>query len=114
VMEIASCFGAWGGTSLSAPVEWLIRKREPVDYFIAFTDDEEWVGRSFLEAFLEYKQVIAPECKAYLVTLLPYRDFSAPPQIEDVYFIYGWSDAVLRYITTNPREQLHEVEKEEI
>ena len=114
VMEIASCFGAWGGTSLSAPVEWLIRKREPVDYFIAFTDDEEWVGRSFLEAFLEYKQVIAPECKAYLVTLLPYRDFSAPPQIEDVYFIYGWSDAVLRYITTDPREQLHEVEKEEI
>jgi len=112
VMEIASCFGAWGGTSLSAPVEWLIKKREPVDYFIAFTDNEEWVGRSFLVAFLDYKQTIAPKCKAYLVTLLPYRDSPVPPQIEDVYFIYGWSDAVLKYITTDPKEQLREVEKE--
>jgi len=114
VMEIASCFGAWGGTSLSAPVEWLIQKKEPVDYFIAFTDNEEWVGRSFLEAFLDYKRTIAPECKAYLVTLLPYRDFPAPLQIEDVYFVYGWSDAVLKYITTDPKEQLREVEKEKV
>jgi len=114
IFDIAKCFSASGGTSLSAPVEWLIDKREAVDYFVAFTDNEEWVGRSFLEAFLDYKRTIAPECKAYLVTLLPYRDFPAPPQIEDVYFVYGWSDAVLKYITTDPKEQLREVEKEEV
>ena len=63
---------------------------------------------------MQYKEELAPNCKAYLVTLLPYGDFPVPPQIEDVYFIYGWSDAVLRYITTDPREQLHEVKREEL
>ncbi|MCW7078207.1 MAG: TROVE domain-containing protein [Canidatus Methanoxibalbensis ujae] len=109
IMKIASCFGAWGGTSLSAPVEWLIRKRERVDYFIAFTDNEEWRGRPFIEAWTDYKE-IAPECVAYLVTLLPYRDYPVP-EMEDVYFIFGWSDAVLRYITTDPRKQIEEVNK---
>lgn len=109
VMEMASCFGAHGGTSLSAPVEWLIDKGEAVDYFIAFTDNEEWAGRSFLEAWQDYKRDVAPHARAYLVTLLPYRDFPAPPQAEDVHFIYGWSDAVLRYITTDPKKQLAEV-----
>ena len=112
IFDIAKCFNASGGTSLSAPVEWLIDKQEAVDYFVAFTDNEEWAGRGFLVDFLDYKRTIAPECKAYLVTLLPYRDFPAPPQIEDVYFVYGWSDAVLKYITTDPKEQLREVEKE--
>ena len=109
IFEIAKVFRADGGTSLSAPVEWLINKKEAVDLLIAFTDSEEWVGRSFLEAWTDYKRDIAPHARAYLVTLLPYRDFPVPPQIEDVYFIYGWSDAVLKYITTDPKEQLLEV-----
>ena len=112
IFEIARVFKADGGTSLSAPVEWLIDKKEAVDLFIAFTDNEEWVGRGFLEAWTDYKRDIAPNARAYLVTLLPYRDFPAPPQIEDVYFIYGWSDAVLKYITVDIKEQLHEVDKE--
>lgn len=108
IFEIAKVFYPTGGTSLSAPVEWLINKQEAVDYFIAFTDNEEWVGRSFLDAFMDYKRNIAPNCKAYLVTLLPYRDYPTPPQIEDVFYIYGWNDNVLKYITTNPRKQLEE------
>ena len=114
IFDIASSFHICGGTSLSAPVQWLIEREEPVDYFIAFTDNEEWVGRSFLEAFIEYKEEIAPNCKAYLVTLLPYRDYPVPPEMEDVYFIFGWSDAVLRYITTDPKEQLKEVYRMEL
>ena len=113
VMGIARCFGAHGGTSLSAPVEWLIRRRESVDYFIAFTDNEEWVGRPFIEAWMEYRE-IAPECRAYLVTLLPYRDYPVPPEMSDVHFIFGWSDAVLRYITTDPEKQMQEVMETEI
>lgn len=109
IMGMASAFHPTGGTSLSAPVEYLINKKIPVDYFIAFTDNEEWVGREFLEAFLDYKENIAPECKAYLVTLLPYGDAPAPPDIKDVHFIYGWSENVIRYITTNPERQLEEV-----
>lgn len=108
ICEMAETLEASGGTSLSAPIEWLIHTKEEVDYFIAFTDNEEWVGRKFLDAFLDYKK-ISPNCKAYLVTLLPYRDYPVPPNIKDVHFIFGWSDSVLRYITTNPKKQLEEI-----
>jgi len=114
IMEVATCFDADGGTSLSAPVEYLMREREEVDYFIAFTDNEEWVGRSFLDAFLEYRRRVAPHCKAYLVTLVPYRDYPVPPQIPDVHFIFGWSDSVLKYITTDPEQQMKEIEAVQI
>ena len=113
IFEIAKVFSDMygGGTSLSAPIKWLIAEKEPVDTIIAFTDNEEWVGEGFLEAFLEYKQRVAPHVKAYFVTLLPYRDYPVPPQMEDVYFVFGWNDNVLRYITTDPKKQMEEIRK---
>ena len=110
ILEIASCFRAYGGTSLSAPVEWLIENRESVDYFIAFTDDEEWVGRSFMEALNDYMRNVNPDVKVYLVTLLPYRDYPVPPQIRNVHFVFGWSDYVLKYVASDVEKQIKEIE----
>ena len=115
LMEMASALEAGGGTSLSAPVEWLISQKQEVNYFIAFTDNEEWVGRGFLDAWKEYTDRVAPEAKAYLVTLLPYRDAPTPPLIRNVHYIYGWSDNVLRYIASpDPEAQVREVLKTNI
>lgn len=112
MMEAASAFRATGGTSLSAPVEYLLKEKIEVDRFIAFTDSEEWVGRGFLEAWEEYTSRVNPGAKAYLVTLLPYRDAPAPPFIRNVHFIYGWNDNVLRYITAKePEAQVQEVRR---
>ncbi len=109
VMDIARCFDARGGTILAKPVEYLIEEKEDVDYFIAFTDNEEWAGRDFMSAWQEYTRKVAPECKAYLVTLKPYRDFPTPPNYPNVHYIFGWSDSVIRYITTRPEDQMKEI-----
>ena len=115
LMDIAKTIGvAIGGTSLSAPVEYLLEEKIDVDYFIAFTDNEEWVGRGFMEAFMEYKRKINPEVKAYLVTLIPYRDYPTPPNIPNVYYIFGWSDNALRFIGYDVETQISEIEKLEL
>jgi 60 kDa SS-A/Ro ribonucleoprotein len=109
ILKTAECYDYHGGTSLSAPVEHLLRNRIVCDKYIAFTDNMQWVGRSFLDAFLQYKRMVAPKCQAYLVTLMPYDGAPAPPQIEDVHFIYGWSDNILKYVTMSPDAQVRAV-----
>ena len=114
LFERASIFNASGGTSLSAPVEWLMDRKERVDKFIGFTDNQEWVGSRFIEAFLNYRENVAPKCKAYLVTLLPYRHSPVPSGIINVHMIYGWSEQILKYISYDATTQIDEVEKIEI
>ena len=114
LFERASVFDASGGTSLSAPVEWLMDRNERVDKFIGFTDNEEWIGSRFIDAFLKYRETVAPKCKAYLVTLLPYRHSPVPSGIIDVHLIYGWSEQILKYISSDVTAQIAEVENIEI
>jgi len=110
IMDTVRVFKADGGTSLSAPVEWLTANEEKVDYYIAFTDNEEWVGTPFRRAWQEYTSKVAPEARAYLVTLLPYGDAPTPPTDRNVHYIYGWNDNVLKYITApDPSVQVEAV-----
>ena len=114
ILEIASVFRPLGGTSLSAPIEWLLKEREEVDYIIAFTDNEEWVGRGFIEALTDYINKVNSEVKIYLVTLMPYRDYPVPVDYPNVHFVFGWSDSVIKYIATDPKEQMKEIEKVDV
>lgn len=87
-----------GGTSLSAPVETLLRERDQVDLFVGLTDNEEWAGRSFYDAWRQYKAEVAPAAKAVLVTVVPTKHRPAPASADDVYFVHGWSDSVMRFV----------------
>jgi len=112
MMDIANTIGvALGGTSLSAPVEYLIKENIEVDRFIAFTDNEEWVGRDFQSALMDYMRKVNPEVRVYLVTLEPYRDYPTSPYQRNVYYIFGFSDNVLRYIASDVEEQIKEIEQ---
>lgn len=93
---IASIGG--GGTSLSAPVEKLRLERDKVDLFVGITDNEEWVGRGFLEAWRQYRAEVSPTAKAVLVTVVPTPHSPVPDTEPDVHFVHGWSDAVMRYV----------------
>lgn len=114
IFDIAKEFTANGCTSLSAPVRYLRQNNFKVDRIIAFTDEEEWVGSSFIDEFYLYKTQIAPKCKAYLVKLIPSKTNAAPPNITDVFFIYGWNENVLKYVTGDLESQLDEVKKIEL
>jgi len=97
-----------GGTAVGAPVEYLLQRKLKVDTFIGITDCEDWAyGRegygygcsaSFLDLWRRYRNEVAPEAKAFLVTIAPYRDAVAPSGEPGVRFIYGWSDRVPGYI----------------
>lgn len=114
MLDIASAFRADNGTSLSLPVEYLLRENIEVDYFIAFTDNEEWVGRRFEDALRDYINRVNPDVKVYLVTLMPYRDYPTPTYGANVHYIFGWSDSVLKYICSDVDEQIREIEKVEL
>jgi 60 kDa SS-A/Ro ribonucleoprotein len=93
-----------GGTAVSAPVSALLDRKIKVDTFIGITDNIEWAadqsGRhGFLPTWYEYKQKVAPQAKAFLLTIAPYRHAIAPQHAADIYYTYGWNDSVLRYIT---------------
>ncbi len=111
IFDIATEFHAGGGTSLSAPVQYLRHTNQKVDRIIAFTDEEEWVGSSFVDEFYLYKTQIAPKCKAYLVKLIPSPTDAAPPNIQDINFVYGWTESVLKYVTSDLESQMDEVKK---
>ncbi|MDP2669134.1 MAG: TROVE domain-containing protein [bacterium] len=90
-----------GGTTVGAPVEYLLDRKIKVDAFIGITDQEDWCygpGGSFRELWHRYRKIVAPEAKVYLVTIAPYRQAVVPAGEKGVRFIYGWSDRVLNYI----------------
>jgi len=92
-----------GGTDLSAPVRRLMDRRQPVDVFIGLTDSEDWAagggwrGQGFLAAWAAYRAQVAPEARAILIQLVPARTRVAP-EGAGIHYVYGWSDAVLRYV----------------
>jgi 60 kDa SS-A/Ro ribonucleoprotein len=107
-----------GGTAVAAPISHLLAKRQRVDTVIGITDSEDWCygwdGRTlaqfytapaqrgdehgFLNAWRKYKRTVNPDAKAFLLSVAPYRHSVAPQNEPDVWFIYGWSNAVLPFI----------------
>lgn len=93
-----------GGTDLSSPIRLLLQERTPVTLFIGLTDSEDWAasggwhGQGFLAAWQHYRQIVAPEAQAVLIQLVPGRTRVAPPDTDGVRYVYGWSDAVVRYV----------------
>ena len=71
---------------------------------LGITDNIEWAtdqsGRhGFLPTWRAYRQRVAPEAEAFLITIAPYRHAMAPGGEPGVHSIYGWSEQVLRYIS---------------
>jgi 60 kDa SS-A/Ro ribonucleoprotein len=111
MMSIAEKIGVCrGGTNMSAPIEYLMKAREKVDVFIGLTDNMDWAGAGFLSGWEQYKKTVNPNAKAFLITLLPYKDYVAPKGYPDVYFIMGWSPSILTYIPMQLEKGVGQVE----
>jgi 60 kDa SS-A/Ro ribonucleoprotein len=98
-----------GGTAVSAPVSTLLDRKFKVETFIGITDNIEWAtdqsGRQgFLPTWNEYKDKVAPDAQAFLITIAPYRHAVAPQAAPDIHYIYGWNDSVLQYIALTRQE----------
>lgn len=100
LMTITQSIGqmVYGGTDLSVPLRSLLLQRHPVDLYIGLTDNQDWAGPGFFSTWSEYRRRVNPAARAILVTLVPYGDRPTPPNHPDIQYVYGWSDAVLRYV----------------
>jgi 60 kDa SS-A/Ro ribonucleoprotein len=94
-----------GGTALGSPIQHLMDRKIRADVFVGITDNEDWAyggeyhtRGSFLELWREYRRDVNPEAQAFVIQIAPYAHAVAPDGEPGVHFIYGWSDAVVRYI----------------
>lgn len=53
----------------------------------------------FYQELVNYRKKYNPNTKAFVIDLTPYRSGMVPPSDPLSYYIYGWSDQVLQYIS---------------
>lgn len=89
-----------GGTDTSLPIRKLLQDRDAVDNFIIITDEQQNTGSQFLRVLDQYRRSVNKDVKAFIVDVAPYRQAMSPDTAKDqTYFIYGWSDKVLNFIS---------------
>lgn len=118
--EKVSCLGG-GGTALGAPIQHLLDRKVKADVFVGITDNEDWgygAGQQcrgpFLSLWREYRAKVNPKAQAFVIQIAPYKHAVAPTGEPGVHFIYGWSDAVVRYIPfvlEGGESQIREIEE---
>jgi len=91
---------ACGGTSLAAPIDLMIDKSVECDMFIGLTDNVEWCNGTFMNSWRSYRKKY-PKAQAVLVQLVPSGSYPTHPKEPGVRYVYGWSDAVLKYAFTD-------------
>lgn len=100
ILSQAAQVRASGGTDLAKPMEVLLNDRDRVDVLVVITDEQQNEGDPFLQRLVEYKNKVNRDVKTFIINVSPYiRASVAPPEMENVYYIYGWSDRVLDIIS---------------
>jgi 60 kDa SS-A/Ro ribonucleoprotein len=87
-----------GGTDVSAPFVTVTKENEKYDNIILITDEQQNTGSPAFRVFKQYCAKVNKKTKLFVVDVSPYRQSVVPKDAENVWFIYGWSDNVLRYI----------------
>ncbi|MDQ1234448.1 60 kDa SS-A/Ro ribonucleoprotein [Paenibacillus sp. SORGH_AS306] len=114
IMGQARQVKAYGGTNTGAPVKQLTDIKEKVDQIIIITDEQQNTGSAFYSELQKYRQKINPHTKAFIVDIAPYQTAMVPPKDRQTFYIYGWSDTVLSFISQTLKgfhHMQHEVEQ---
>lgn len=90
-----------GGTNTAVAVENMINDRVNVDTLIMITDEQQNVGTPFYQMVEKYKAIMhKPDLKVYIIAVAPYAlSALSPKDMKNYYYIYGWSDKILDFIS---------------
>ena len=99
VMPQVNAIHSRGGTSTNLPMEKLHRDKDKVDNIILITDSQQNAGAAFINVFDRYKRDIAPNVKLFIINVASYSGGLTPKGDKNVYYITGWSDKVLQFIS---------------
>lgn len=98
ILSQAERIRTFGGTDVAAPVRRLISHKLFVDNIIVITDEQQNTGKPFYRELAEYRRKVNPNTRAFIIDVACYRSAVTPPSDQLSWYIYGWSDQVLRYI----------------
>lgn len=87
-----------GGTNTSTPLQLLLKEGKKVDNFILITDEAQNRGRPFYKVVEDYRKAINPNLKVFIVDVASYQGVLTPDD-KNIFYIYGWSDRVLDFIS---------------
>lgn len=99
ILSQASKIKALGGTDTGAPVYRLRQEKLKVDNIIIITDEQQNTGSPFWEELRKYRSSINPNAKAFVIDIAPYRSYMIPRNDKNSFYIFGWSEVVLNYIS---------------
>lgn len=100
ILSQAQRIHARGGTDTSLPMMYLLQQGKKVDNIIMFTDQQENSGSGFYNVLAQYRRKVNPNVKVFIVDISPYnRGGLVDPNDQGTYYIYGWSDQVLQFIS---------------
>lgn len=102
VLTQAEGITANGGTDTARPLQQLYAERFRADNVLLITDEQQNTGTPFVDAFVRYRERVAPTCKLFVLDVAPYRE-ALVPTLPDTWFMYGWSDAALRFLAMASR-----------
>lgn len=99
ILTQASKIHSSGGTDTGAPIRKLRLDKEVVDNIIMITDEQQNSGNSFFAELLQYRRSINPRVKTFIIDISGYRQAMVPKDDPNTFYIYGWSDQILSYIS---------------
>lgn len=85
-----------GGTNHSAALKLL--GSDKVDNIVYITDEQQNSGTPLIDAFDAYKRRVNKDVKLFIVDLSNYRNALTPTD-PNMFYMYGWSDAALNFIS---------------
>lgn len=89
---------ARGETNTSLPMKKLLSDRDKVDNIILITDEQQNMGAPFIDALDEYRRKVNRNVRCFVINVAPYHG-SLMPVEGNTYYIYGWSDQVLQFVS---------------
>ena len=92
-----------GSTDTSAPIQYLIKNNIKVSNLLMITDEQQNSGSPMFKTYLKYKEHVNRNVKLFIVDVSPYTSGASTPKSDDIYYLYGWSDQVLNFISMATR-----------
>jgi 60 kDa SS-A/Ro ribonucleoprotein len=90
-----------GGTDIGYAVRSLISKNVKRDNVIIITDEQQNTGSPMFKEIINYKRQVNKNANFFIIDVAPYRQGMTPPELDKgTYYIYGWSDQVLSFISS--------------
>lgn len=90
-----------GGTSSDAPFRALTDRNEKVDNIIMITDEQQNLGSPVYRELKSYKKKVNPNVNTFVIDISSYQGVTIPETAKNVWYIYGWSDQVLQFISSS-------------